>query len=146
MGDRVSIISAGAEWNPGDYNLEGTVINLGVLSLQQTASLYRTCDVGLGMMFTKHPSYLPFEFMASGCMVVSNKNASTKWFLQDGYNCLLTDATPTCIAETIEKALLDTSTRSRIVENAHRMIVEQFSDWDKQMEKIYRFMIDPSNS
>ena len=146
MGDQVAIVSAGAEWNPEDYNLEGTVVNLGVLSLQQTASLYRTCDVGLAMMFTKHPSYLPFEFMASGCMVVSNKNSSTKWFLQDGYNCMLTDATPTCIAEIIEKALLDTGARSRIVENAHRMILEQFSDWDKQMEKLYRFMIDPANS
>jgi O-antigen biosynthesis protein len=146
FGDQISIISAGSEWDPKDYGLEGTIINLGILTLPQTACLYRTCDVGLAMMFTKHPSYLPFEFMASGCLVVSNKNASTKWFLQDGHNCMLTDATPSCIAETIEKALLDSETRSTIVENAHRMILEQFSDWDKQMEKIYRFMIDPENS
>ncbi|SRR6266498_1273842 len=143
LGDNLLIVSAGAEWHPEDYDLAGTVTNLGILTLDQTASLYRTCDVGLAMMFTKHPSYLPFEFMASGCMVVSNKNTATKWFLQDGYNCMLTDSTPTCIAETLEEALLNVKKREEIVTNAHQMILSQFSDWESQMNKIYRFMIDP---
>ena len=143
MGDHVSIVSAGAEWNPADYGLEKVVTNLGLLTLHQTASLYRTCDVGLAMMFTRHPSYLPFEFMASGCMVVSNKNAATKWFLKDGYNCLLTDTTPTCIAETLEKALVDSKRREEIAGNAYQGILNQYTDWDSQMEKIYQFMINP---
>ena len=146
MGDSLSVISAGAEWNPVDYGLEKIVVNLGILSLQQTAALYRTCDVGLGMMFTKHPSYLPFEFMASGCMVVSNKNSATKWFLKDGDNCLLTNATPSCISETLEKALLDTVTRNKIVGNAYSMILNHYSDWDTQMEKLYKFIINPQNT
>jgi len=146
LGDRLSIVSAGAEWDPADFGLEKVVVNLGVLSLQQTAALYRACDVGLGMMFTKHPSYLPFEFMASGCMVVSNKNSATKWFLQDGYNCMLTDATPTCISETLGRALLDTETRNKIISNAHRMILDHYSDWDLQMEKLYNFIINPQSN
>lgn len=143
FGDRLTIVSAGAEWDPSVYGLENIIINLGVLKLAETAALYRTCDVGLGMMFTKHPSYLPFEFMASGCMVVSNKNAATEWFLKDGYNCMLTDATPTCISETIEEALLDTKKREEIVRNAHEMILNKYSDWNSQMEKIYQFMRKP---
>ena len=145
LGDTLSIVSAGAEWDPAEYGLENIVTNLGLLTLQQTASLYRTCDVGLGMMFTKHPSYLPFEFMASGCMVVSNKNSATKWFLKDGYNCMLTDTTPTCIAETLKQALLNIEHREEIVTNAHQMILAQFSDWESQMNKIFRFMQNPED-
>jgi len=143
MGTQLTIVSAGADWNPASYGLEKVVVNLGLLTLSETAALYRTCDVGLGMMFTKHPSYLPFEFMASGCMVVSNKNYATKWLLQDGYNCMLTDTTPHCIAETLEKALLDTNKREQIVKNARQMILTQFADWDTQMEKIWEFMNNP---
>ena len=146
MGDRLTIISAGADWDPAFYGLENIVLNLGLLTISETAALYRTCDVGLGMMFTKHPSYLPFEFMASGCMVVSNKNAATSWFLQDDFNCMLTDATPACIAETLEEALLNTRKRKQIIKNARQMILDQFSDWDSQMEKIYRFMQNPQNN
>jgi len=140
LGQRVRILSAGQNWNPADYGLEGVVENLGLLSYQQTAELYRTCDVGLAMMFTKHPSYLPFEFMASGCMVVSNVNSATKWLLKDGENCLLTNATASCISETIVRGLQDHDLRKQIADHAAGLIQTQFSQWDSQMEKVYQYM------
>ena len=66
-GERVEVICAGENWSPSQFGLAGQIRNLGVLqSLEEVAALYRSCDIGLVFMFTKHPSYQPFEFMASG--------------------------------------------------------------------------------
>ena len=146
MGARVRIISAGQQWSPREYGLEGVIENLGLLTYHETAALYRTCDVGLTMMFTRHPSYLPFEFMASGCMVVSNISDATSWLLQDGENCLLTLPIAGCIADTLARALEDHALRYRIVNNALAMIREHYTDWDRQIEKVYRFLGDPDSS
>ena len=79
LGDRVEIICAGEDWNPGQFGFGGQIQNLGVLgSLDEVAALYRTCDIGLVFMQTKHPSYQPFEFMASGMATVSNLNPPTE--------------------------------------------------------------------
>ncbi len=146
LGDKVQIVSAGAEWLPSDWGLERIVENLGLLSYEDTAALYRTCDVGLVMMLTRHPSYLPFELMASGCMVVSNRNKSTGWFLRDGENCLLAETTAGCIADVMEQSLADDNQRRRIAANALDQIQQKHTNWDEQFEKIFRFMCAPGSS
>jgi glycosyltransferase involved in cell wall biosynthesis len=145
LGARVAILCAGAEWRPEDHGLQGVLDNLGILTLKQAAALYRTCDAGLVMMFTKHPSYLPFELMASGCLVVTNKNRATEWLLEDGVNCLLTEATPSCIAETLERGLMNDAGRERIVRRARSLVESRFSSWDEEMEKMYGFMCGPKD-
>jgi glycosyltransferase involved in cell wall biosynthesis len=140
MGDKVEIISAGAAWEPINYGLEGIVNNLGRLPYADTGNLYRTCDAGLIMMFTKHPSYLPFELMACECPVVSNYNQATTWFLKDGVNCLLTEATATRIAETIESLLFDSELSKRITQNALAEINATHTHWDTEMEKVWQFV------
>jgi O-antigen biosynthesis protein len=146
LGARVQIVAAGQQWQPADYGLEGVVEPLGLLSYEQTAELYRTCDVGLAMMFTRHPSYLPFEFMASGCLVVSNINAATAWLLKDGENCLLSLASASALAETIIRGLEDHELRRRITKNAYGLITERFSNWDRQFERVYQYMCHPEAS
>ena len=143
LGDRVSIVAAGDRWEPEHYGLEGVVENLGLLGYEETAELYRTCQIGLVMMFTRHPSYLPFEFMASGCLVVTNFNPATTWLLKDGENCRLSEPSASCLADTLEQAVLDGQGRRRITANAVRHIQESFSDWDRQMEKIFAYMGNP---
>jgi glycosyltransferase involved in cell wall biosynthesis len=95
------------------------------------------------MMFTRHPSYLPFELMASGCLVISNLNSATSWLLRDGENCLLALASANCIADTIARALQDHQLRRHITTNALQIICERFANWDQQTEHIYRYMCDP---
>lgn len=143
LGRRVRIVSAGQRWNPADYGLAGVVEHLGLLSYRETAALYRTCDAGLVMMFTRHPSYLPFEMMASGCLVISNLNEATSWFLKDGENCLLAQPSASCIADVLARGLEDETLRQRIVGNAWQTIREQFADWDRQIERVYAYMCDP---
>jgi glycosyltransferase involved in cell wall biosynthesis len=124
--------------------LDGVVENLGVLTYEQTAELYRTCHAGLVMMFTRHPSYLPFELMASGCLVVTNYNPATTWFLKDGQNCRLANTSATCVADIMEEALLDDEQRKRMTRFAAHQIKTDFGDWNTQIEKIYRYMCNPT--
>ncbi|NOK60605.1 MAG: Glycosyltransferase involved in cell wall bisynthesis [Chloroflexi bacterium AL-W] len=145
FGNRIQIISAGQHWQPKDVGLQGIVENRGLLSYEETAQLYRTCDVGLVMMFTRHPSYLPFELMASGCLVVSNVNQANIWFLKNEENCLLTPSSATCIAETITHALEDNSLRQRITTTAHHLINNQYTDWDEQIARIYNYICNPKD-
>jgi glycosyltransferase involved in cell wall biosynthesis len=143
LGDRVRILAAGDRWNPKDFDLQGVVENLGLLDYQKTAEVYRASHAGLAMMFTRHPSYLPLEFMASGCLVVTNKNPATAWLLKDEENCLLSQASATCLADTLQRGLMDEPLRERVTRSAARQIREQFSDWGQQIEKIYAFMCNP---
>jgi glycosyltransferase involved in cell wall biosynthesis len=99
LGKRLEVFSAGDVWTPEHYDLHGVVENLGLLEYRQTADLYRTCHAGLVMMFTRHPSYLPLELMASGSLVVTNTNPATRWLLQDGENCRLAEASATSLAD-----------------------------------------------
>ena len=146
LGDKVEIVTAGSDWHPKEYGLEGVINNLGRLKYEETGDLYRSCDAGLVMMFTKHPSYLPFEFMACGCAVVSNHNEATKWLLKDNENCILSQMSATSIAENILNILLNSNLRKKITTNAHKEIMSNHVDWDEKLEKIYSFMLDAHNN
>jgi O-antigen biosynthesis protein len=136
-GDRVEILCAGEEWNPGQFGVSGRIRNLGVLdSLDDVAALYRSCDIGLVFMHTKHPSYQPFEFMASGMATVSNANPATQWLLRDGENCLLTPPLPTPTAERLGRLVQDGELRGRIAA-AGLQEVRRYR-WDDQIERVWR--------
>jgi glycosyltransferase involved in cell wall biosynthesis len=136
-GDRVEIICAGENWSPAQFGLTGRIRNLGVLgSLDDVAALYRSCDIGLVFMHTKHPSYQPFEFMASGMATVSNINPATHWLLRDGENCLLTEPLPTPAAERLGRLVTDRELRARI-STAGLQEVRRYR-WDEQIERVWR--------
>jgi glycosyltransferase involved in cell wall biosynthesis len=135
-GDRVEILCAGEDWNPGQFGLHGKIRNLGVLgSLDEVAALYRSCDIGLVFMQTKHPSYQPFEFMASGMATVSNINPATAWLLRDGENCLLTPPLPTPTAERLGRLIDDVELRHRIAQTGLEQV--RRIRWEDQIERIW---------
>jgi glycosyltransferase involved in cell wall biosynthesis len=138
-GERVEIVCAGEDWSPGQYGMADVLENLGMLEdLDAVANLYRTCDIGLVFMFTRHPSYQPMEFMASGMATVSNENPWTAWLLRDGENALLAPPVPSLVAERIGRLVDDRELRKRIgragVEQAGR------TSWPEQMEGAWRAM------
>lgn len=144
MGDQVRVVSAGAEWNPSAYGLDGVIENLGLLSYSSTGALYRSCDAGVVMMMTRHPSYLPFELMACGALVITNDNRYTSWFLKHQENCLLSEPTSGAIAEAIQRGLCGERLRTAIVSRAAAQIRAKHSDWDSQAEKIYTYLVSNS--
>lgn len=115
------------------------VENLGYLTIEQTASLYRTCDLGLFIMFSRHPGVIPLELMASGCTVVSNKSRYHESLTVDDYNCLLSDPTVTRLVETIQRALEDFELRKTLVRNGIK--TAKATSWEPQFEKIRSFIV-----
>jgi len=136
----VEVVTAG--WNVPRWKFPFAVRNYGFLPIQRVAELYRTCDIGLSFMFTRHPSYIPLELMASGCLPISNINNANVWLLKHGYNCLLTEPTPSCVLETFETALNDYSLRKRICNNA--LETARSVTWEDEQEKLYRFIVGKS--
>ena len=141
MGNKVRIVTAGANYNTSLYGLDGVVENLGRLKIEETGDLYRNCDAGLVMMYTRHPSYLPYEMMACGCCVVSNYNAYTTWFLKDGENSVVCEPSASSIAEAIENILLDEERRKQIGENGSKQIIDNNPAWDDSLEKVAQFIL-----
>ncbi len=145
FGDAVRIVSAGEDWDPAEFNLTGIVENVGRLgSLDEVKALYTQSHIGVCCMFSKHPSYQPFEYLSSGMAVVTNVNPSTAWFLRHEENCLLSEPFPSVLAETIGRFIEDPEIRAKTA-SAGAELVASF-DWETEFARVWRFMVgdDPS--
>lgn len=139
--DKVRIFTAGGTWDVSKYGLDGVVENLGMLeNIEAVAELYRNCDIGLAFIFTKHPSYQPIEFMASGTAVVTNFNMHTGWLLRDRQNCLLTEPTIHDVVEKIEALIENPDLRERLIESGLAEVKNM--QWNREWPKIWKFIKD----
>jgi glycosyltransferase involved in cell wall biosynthesis len=134
FGARVNIVSAGADWNPREFGLQDVLENRGRLSsLSEVAALYRGSHIGLCLMFTKHPSYQPFEMIASGCVVVTNENESTSWFFRNEENCLLSPPTVPELSSALTRLISDYDLWGRIRSSAVNSLSKQ--SWDEVIDE-----------
>lgn len=134
-GRDIEIVTAGADWKEKRFDLGNDVTNLGLLkSLQEVADLYRSCDIGFVYMLSKHPSYQPFEFMATGVATVTNNNEDNLWFLKDGTNCLIAEPSPAAMAEKIGWLIEDKELREKIQKGGYESVS---GDWQKQLDLIW---------
>ncbi len=140
VGDRVQIVCAGAPWDPARYGLGGVIENLGMLAYHETAELYRTCHIGFVMMMTRHPSYLPFELMGCGCLLVTNDNRANHWLLQHGENCLLAPASGPAIADRLAQAVEQFDELYHVRRRGWEVIQQRHSNWDTAFAQVWRFM------
>lgn len=139
-GDKIEIVTAGAEWEESAYGLKGKISNLGLLgSIDKVADLYRSCDVGFVYMLSKHPSYQPFEFMASGVATVTNNNEDNLWFLKDGHNCLISEPSPAAMAEKISTLVDNAELRKEIATNG---LATLGYTWPQQTDMIWNDIRD----
>lgn len=139
LGPAVEVLTAGAEWHPESYGVRGLVTNLGVLPAERTAALYRECDVGLCFMFTRHPSNLPLEMMASAMTVVTNDNPANHWLLHDGENCLLTAPTPGSVLARLRIAVGDAALRQRLGTAAAERV--RRTTWEAQVDRMMEHLL-----
>jgi glycosyltransferase involved in cell wall biosynthesis/GT2 family glycosyltransferase len=142
-GDGVDLVTAGAEWQPAGHDLHGVVRNLGLLPYAQTGDLYRSCHAGVAFMLTPHPSYLPLELMACGALAIANVNPGTAWLLRDGENCRTTQATASCLTETVEEVLDGYDELAPVRERALATVQSAHCDWSIPLERIARFLDEP---
>jgi hypothetical protein len=145
LGSSVEILCAGAEFDPKPYGLEGVVEPLGWLPYEQTGDLYRTCHVGLSSMLTPHPSYLPFELMACGALVVALNNEANDWLLEDGVTCLLAEATASDLAAKLFRAVTAWDELAPIRANA-ALNVSRLAGrgWSAELADVITFMTRPA--
>ena len=140
VGDRVQIVCAGAPWNTHDYGLDGVIESLGLLDYRATGDLYRSCHMGFVMMMTKHPSYLPFEFMSCGGLLISNNNRANHWLLRDGENCLLAPASAPAIADCLTGAIDHYDDLFPVRHSGWEMIRRNHSNWDQTFANVWAFI------
>jgi glycosyltransferase involved in cell wall biosynthesis len=134
-GDTIEIVTAGAEWRESAYGLHLKITNLGLIkSISEVADLYRSCDIGFVYMLSKHPSYQPFEFMASGMATVTNNNEDNLWLLKDGENCLISEPSPSAMAEKIGILVENRALREKIATNGLKSLGYT---WQQQTDMIW---------
>lgn len=109
----------------------------GVIPYRELPAFYATFDVMVSFMLSKHPSYLPFEAMASGCAVISNINEANDWFLHDGENCAAAQPNVTSLMNAFDR-VTQPQAHARIIHNA-RHTIEQ-TNWGEQMKKAADFL------
>lgn len=141
LGEGVDISCAGGNWSPDEYGLGGIVSVKGLLTYKETGDLYRETDIGLAFMMTPHPSYLPFELMASGALVIANENRHNQWLLKNGETCLTTRATVSSIAETIIYAVENHEKLADLRSNALRAIDSRHSSWPNSLQQVEDFIL-----
>jgi len=104
----------------------------GILSVNELAQLYRSCDVALVLSHT-NLSLLPLELMACGCPVVSNRGPNVEWQLSDE-NAYLADPTPESISDAILDLLENDGLREKKRANALRLA--EATDWIREIKAI----------
>jgi len=88
-------------------------------------------------MLSKHPSYQPFEFMATGMATVTNNNEDNLWFLQNEQNCLLSEPSPTAMAEAIGRLIENNTLRRTIAKNGYESLGYT---WEQQTQTIWNYI------
>jgi glycosyltransferase involved in cell wall biosynthesis len=134
-GKRIVIITAGSDWDEGRYGLKGKIVNKGLIkSLEEVATLYRSCDIGFAFMLNKHTTYQMMEYSASGMATVMNENEDHHWLHNNGKNCLLAEPSPASMAEKIGTLIDDPGLRDKLVSEAQKSLGYT---WDQQTEMIW---------
>jgi hypothetical protein len=118
----------------GDMKL----ISLGKLSPEKYAEMLRTCDVGLSLMLSPHPSYPPLEMAQSGVVTVTN-NYETKNLSELSGNLICVDPNIESGVEGLKTAFLkchDYKLRIKESELPFPSTVEEcFKDASKYVKK-----------
>jgi GT2 family glycosyltransferase len=141
-GAGVRIVTAGSRYTAADEDMT----HLGLLDWRETGRLYRTCDVGLAVQLSRHPSYLPLELMACGVPVVAADNRWGHWILHDGQNSALAMRTVDSLVETLEGLVDDAELRRRLSAGALDTIAAHHADWDEALSGVYGYLCDPEGT
>jgi O-antigen biosynthesis protein len=143
--DKVHIVAAGEEWDPSDYELKGVVDNVGLLpTLKDVRELYSRSDIGVCCMFSKHPSYQPFEYMAAGMAVVTNVNTATQWLFHHEDNCLLSEPFAVALADAVGRLVQEPELRMKLASAGFEL--SKTVTWDEEFQKLWEFVVNKEPS
>jgi glycosyltransferase involved in cell wall biosynthesis len=144
FGSDVHVVTAGSWARPED--LGRGIDHRGLLDYRDTGALYRTCDAGIALTLSEHPSYLPLELLACGVPVVAFDNPAGDWIMEHERNSLRTPRTIDGIAEAVGRLVEDVALRERLSAEGLRDIAARHGDWAKALDGIYGFLCDPEGA
>lgn len=136
------IISVGESHNELYVN-DFCVKSRGKLNLDEWADLARESDVGISLMWSPHPSYPPFEMIASGMLVVTNR-CYDKDMSQINDNFISAEPNIESISEALKKALDRLDNQELIRKNAELFIRER--SWDTNLQGTIEFIANQIGS
>lgn len=142
-GDRVEIVSAGESYNLRRMGLGkyGKYFkNMNVISYDDLPSFYSQFHFTISFMFTKHPSYIPFELMASGSLMIVNNNIANSWLFQDKVNCLCTLPFGSSIIQSLDELIKNPELYKHMAYNGYKTV--KSVTWENELSKIYNFFED----
>jgi glycosyltransferase involved in cell wall biosynthesis len=84
------------------------------------------------------------QLMACGALVVANDNPANGWLLRDGENSLLAEPVVDRLYEALSRGLVEADTRRTLTETAAQRIADRHADWGPEIERVYRFLCDPT--
>jgi GT2 family glycosyltransferase/glycosyltransferase involved in cell wall biosynthesis len=144
LGQGVRIVTAGSWAHPND--LGRGIEHLGLLDYRDTGKLYRSCDLGLALTVSEHPSYLPLELLACGAPVVAFDNPAGDWIIQHEKNSLRCPRTVDGLVEGLERMATDTVLRRRLAQQGLEDIAARHSRWEPALAGIYPYLCDPGSA
>lgn len=140
-GTQVRIVTAGSWATEAD--LGGGITHLGFLDYATTGALYRTCDLGLTLQVSEHPSYLPLELLACGVPVVGFDHPAGDWLLEHEVNSLRCRMTLDGLVGALDRMAGDADLRARLGTAGAAGVAERFGDWDRAFAGVWDFLCDP---
>ncbi|HUQ63942.1 MAG TPA: glycosyltransferase [Acidimicrobiales bacterium] len=141
FGADVHIVTAGS-WANEEHLGEG-IQHLGLLDYRDTGRLYRTCDIGIALTVSAHPSYLPLELMACGVPVVAFDNPAGDWILHHEENCIRTPQTVEGLVEGLTRLVDDAQLRGQLSERGLADVAARHGDWETALAGVYDALCDP---
>ena len=108
-------------------------VDRGVLSQEELAALFSSCDVGL-VLSLSNPSFVPLEMMACRCAVVELASERLEGIATHGEDALLVEPNPNAIAHGMARLLEDAPLRRRLIENAYQRV--RGMDWRHSARQI----------
>jgi GT2 family glycosyltransferase/glycosyltransferase involved in cell wall biosynthesis len=140
-GDRVHIVTAGS-WARSE-DLGRGIEHLGLLDYGETGELYRTCDIGIALTVSEHPSYLPGELMACGAVPVAFDIPEASWIIRHGETGLLSRRTADSLEARIETLVSDPALLESLRRRGLEHIAAHHADWDRALSGVYDLLCEP---
>lgn len=140
-GDRVEIVSAGEEYDLkklGFGHFSKYFKNAGIVPYEKLPEFYSSFHFTIALMYTKHPSYLPLEAMASGSCVIANYNEANTWLLRHLENSIFMLPAIDLLMEAFDKVVSNEQLYRNILQEAYKTVHK--TDWKSEMKKVTDFV------
>src|SRR4030042_5784380 len=131
----IEIITAGSQDRFNDLGLK--IKKLGKIPVDQLQEFYVSCDVGIYIILSRHTGVIPFELMASGCAVLTNRHYFKQSYLKHDENCILFDLTPFSIADAFDKLYENRDLYNTLVSNGLKFM-SQMPSLEEEMNRIFK--------